>query len=259
MSTQCPYCSSKQIHAKWQETRFWRCDSCGLHFRNPMPTPQELEELYAVAWSDADRHRSGTGGTTEQLANTYAYALAKEIGQQDLRNLKIMDFGAGRGDFAKALQHAGADTTCVEPFGFDYLKEQGLSVQRGLDELPAHTQFDGIVMVDVWEHLTEPWKTMETFAGLLRSGGWLFIATPAPLGLNARVRGDLWREARKSVHLLFPEPRTLERMHKETGFASWKRLKWNVRYSDNPAVAAYQSLLQMTGLDGELRSLAWKA
>lgn len=259
MSTHCPYCLSKKIHIQWREAGFWKCDSCGLFFRNPMPTSQELDAYYAGAWSDANKHRAGTGGTDERLANVYAGALATELGRKELGNLKIVDFGAGRGDFANALKRSGAEVTCVEPFGFDYLKKQGLTVYREFTDLPSGSQFDGIVMVDVWEHLAEPWIALKTCAALLRARGWLFIATPNPVGVNAAVRGSRWREARKLGHLMFGGPRTLERMHKETGFDSWKRLKWNIRYSDNPAVAAYQSLLQTAGWDGELRCLAWKA
>lgn len=259
MSTQCPYCFGKNIHVQWKEVGFWKCDSCGLYFRNPMPTLQQLDELYTHVWTDTSKPVVGMGGTGARLSKMYAQALTRDIGRQDLHGLKILDFGAGRGDFAVALRQMGADVICVEPFGYDYLVNQGFTVYRDLDDLPVDKKMDGIVTIDVWEHLTEPWKFMERCSQLLGPEGWLFIATANPLGLNARLRGTRWREARKPSHLLFPEPRTLDRMSKSSGFSSSRRLKWYIRYHERLLPAIPQFLMQLAGLDGELRYLAWKS
>ena len=142
-------------------------------------------------------------------------------------------------------------------YGYEHLKRQGFKVHRDLASL-SEKKFHGIVMIDVWEHLTEPWTILSLLYGLLPSGGWLYIATPNPLGLNARLRGDRWREACKEGHLMFPEPCTLERMLQEVGFSRWKRVKWLIRYSINPAKIIMHWGMQLLGLDGELRYIAWK-
>ena len=258
MSSQCPFCSAKTIHSKWRELGYSKCASCGLYFRNPMPTPQELDNLYNRVWSDTTKPRVGMGGTNERLSGVYTRELINTLGRQDLQNLKILDYGAGRGDFSRAMKQKGAEMICLEPFGYDYLVKEGFTVYKELNELKIVEELDGIVMVDVWEHLTEPWKIMEACGKLLRPGGWLFIATANPLGLNARLRGSRWREARKPSHLLFPEPRTLEKMYKNAGFTKWQHLKWPIKYSDRILTAALHYLLQRTGLDGELRYIAWK-
>ena len=222
-----------------------------------MPTKEELEQLYDKSWLEPLKKTSETGGTTIRLARLYTQKLARELQIESYEKLKILDFGAGRGAMSESLREMGASVECCEPYGYEYLNRQGFKVHRDLASL-SEKKFDGIVMIDVWEHLTEPWTILSLLYGLLPSGGWLYIATANPLGLNARLRGDRWREACKEGHLMFPEPCTLERMLQEVGFSRWKRVKWLIRYSVNPAKIIIHWSMQLLGLDGELRYIAWK-
>lgn len=92
--------------------------------------------------------------------------------------------------------------------------------------------------------------------GLLNPGGWLYLATLNAEGLNARVAGAHWREILKPEHLIFFTPTTLEHTLDKAGFDRCLRLKWFVRHSNNPAKLILHFLLQLSGLEGELRYLA---
>ncbi len=251
----CPYCGNTDIYTVWPDSNFDLCRSCLLYFRNPMPTENELRTLYEHSWSMPEAYTAETGGTDDQLANIYARSLARSLGKSDLKGLRILDFGAGRGAMLNALSRLGARACAVEPFGYAYLRSKGFEeVFSSLSDV--RSSFDGIIMIDVLEHLYTPWEILAKLRERLVEGGWFYIATGNPLGLNARLMKGKWREARKKEHLLFPSPSTMERMLIGAGFRRFQRLKWYIRYHPLPrGVADY--VLQATGLDGELRYLAW--
>lgn len=252
----CPWCGSALLQRIWPESNFDRCRSCLLFFRNPMPGQRELDEFYDRSWSNPEIERSETGGTDVWLAYVYVRKLARSLGRPDLDGLRILDFGAGRGDMLEALRGVGARAVGVEPHGFEYLQSKGFKVYRTLPEVPG--TWDGIVMIDVFEHLEKPWETLTSLRNLLAEDGWIYIATPNPVGLNARINKGRWREARKPAHLVFPHPSTMEKMLIHAGFRRIKRLRWLVRFHENPVKMVLNWAMQVGGLDGELKYLACK-
>ncbi len=156
----------------------------------------------------------------------------------------------------EALQSAGARAAGVEPYGFEYLRLRGFEVYQTLSEAPG--DWDRVVMIDVFEHLDKPWEVLAHLRELLADGGWIYVATANPVGLNARINKGKWREARKQTHLLFPHPTTMEQMLSQVGFRQIKRLHWLIRYHRNPVRTLFNYAMQLIGLDGELRYLAWR-
>jgi len=246
----CPYCNSRAIYTVWPETQWDQCRSCGLFFRNPMPTKEELDKLYEQSWYLPEEATSETGGTNERLAKVYAWKLAKSLKRYDFRGLRILDFGAGRGAMLKALREMGASVCGIEPYGTEYLRAQGFEVYGDLSQVSG--TFDGVVMIDVFEHLHRPWETIKQLCDILVEGGWVYVATSNPLGLNARITKGWWREAKKPGHLVFPTSRLMNQMLRWASFKKIKRLRWLVRYSINPLKLVFHASTQLIGLDGEL-------
>ncbi|HXR32525.1 MAG TPA: glycosyltransferase [Verrucomicrobiae bacterium] len=253
----CPLCANRLPSTRGRG-EFRRCKHCGLLFRHPMSDLQGLRSLYGQSWSAPTENSAETGGTTPGLAEEYAKRLARSLGREDLQGLRILEYGAGRGEFLRALQQFGADVYALEPYGKSYLEQQGARAYATLGELPANLRFDGIVSIDVVEHDASAWSALRRLNNLLLPGGWLFVATPNPEGLNARVFGSRWREAKKPGHLLFFAPNTLRRVLHDAGFARSQRLRWNVPYGKSPLTRAKDSVLSFLGLDGELRFLAFR-
>jgi len=253
----CPVCGSEGA-GDWFSAEFRKCRSCGLIFRHPMPAAENLEVLYQNSWSNPNRNVRETGGTNAVLAGIYAERLAESLGRSDLAGLRILEYGAGRGEFLQALTQRGAETCGVEPYGEAHLRERGCRVYRGLEDIPPGLRFDGIVTVDVIEHVVDVAQILRRFREFLEGNGWLYIATPNPLGLNARIRRSGWREAKKPGHLLFFPARTLEAVLCQTGFIGCRRLRWNVPYVRGNVRRAKDFLLSKMRLDGELRYLAFR-
>ena len=214
--------------------------------------------MYAAGWTDPLHSTTETGGLTPQLATQYVKHIISELGFNDLSNWKVMDFGAGRGALADALMAHGATAYGIEPYGQSYLQDKGIKTYAQLDDLPENIRFDGIVSMDVVEHLQTPWTDMARLFQLLLPGGWMVICTPNPLGLAAKLNRGRWREARKPGHIIFLPAATLESIMLKIGFQDVQRLRWKIRFSNRPLRRLIHFALQTIELDGHVRVLGRK-
>ncbi len=254
----CPLCRGS-IRLLWAQSNFYECLSCGLRFRNPPPSRLELAALYGQSWLRPNEHPDETGSTGHRLAKTYAHRLAASLGAPDFRGMKLLEIGAGRGALMKALAEYGADVCAVEPFGYRELRAEGLIAYRCFEDLPENVQFDGVISMEVVEHMGAPWEDCARVQQLLKDSGWFFISTPNPGGLNAQLSGVNWREARKQAHLMFFGDHSMRLLLNRCGFSAVRRLHWFVQYGKSPIPALAQYGLQLLRIDGELRFLARRA
>jgi len=251
----CPLCRGA-VAVRWSQVRVWRCRDCGLMFRNPRPADGALEKLNTASWSVPAAARAETGGTTDRLARLYAACLAHALGAERLDGLRILEFGAGRGEFLAALCANGAEVCAVEPYGCDLLLRRGFEAYPSLGDLPRGQPLDGVVTVDVIEHLARPWEDLAAMRDLLKPGGFLYVSTMNARGLNAMLSRSRWREIRKEGHLLFFTAETLQRVFTAAGFDAPQRLRWRIPYHMSALRGALDFALQTLSLDGELRFLA---
>ncbi len=108
--------------------------------------------------------------------NEYVYNLIR-------RGLKLdgelLEFGPGLGDFLERFKRDGKMIDCVEnePQFFDALKPLARKVAAKLDELPG--QYDGIVSVNVLEHIEDDRAVLGDLYAKLKPGGVLNLYLPA--------------------------------------------------------------------------------
>ncbi len=252
----CPFCN-KQSTPHWQKVNVYKCSSCGLLFRHPVLTEEELNNLYANSWSDYDNNKRDTGGTNLRLARIYAAKLAKSLGLKDFSGLKLLEFGAGQGNMLQACIELGATVTAIEPFGYKLLKSKGYRVYKNIAGLPPDEKFDGIITIDVVEHLDRPWETISQIKNHLVPSGWMYVCTLNSNGINARLSGSKWREVLKESHFIFFTARFFDRMFKYCNASRHHRISWFVNYKKNPVRQLVQYILQMLYLDGALRYIIY--
>ena len=166
---ECPFCSGRRISAYNSALSVFKCASCGLLFRDI-----SLNDSIGInknAWADLSHHKNETGATDLRLSRIYAKNLIRSLGLKSIKGLKILDFGAGRGDMLAAFSELGADVYGVEPFGYEYLDTRGFKVFREIGDIPKGLLFDGIIANDVIEHTFYPWEMIEKLYGLLSVSG----------------------------------------------------------------------------------------
>lgn len=255
--SQCPFCGGR-LERSWATGAFSRCVGCDLFIRTAFPSRSELDDLYNTKWVSPQENDLETGNMDQFLARQYARELARSLRRRDLRGLRILDFGTGKGALVDALVEIGAIAFGVEPYGYAELTAAGKSAFRDLADIPAGWRFDGIVCMDVVEHLPEPWETFRLLLNRLNPGGWLVVSTPNPKGLSARLMGSRWREIANDGHIMFLSEAAMKRMLRIAGFSAVKPARWRIRYPGGLVKYYCQLLTVALGLHGAVRVIAFK-
>jgi SAM-dependent methyltransferase len=144
-----------------------RCRRCGLYYKSDVADDKTLGRCYAVA--DFRRWESPTLYPTEQVA--------VQLLRQIPRGAKILDFGCSSG---RLLAHLVGDYQCM---GFEINADasavaRGKGIQMLADPMETGRQsLDAVIMVDVFEHLSQPTQILLDLASLLKPGGRLIIST----------------------------------------------------------------------------------
>jgi len=112
--------------------------------------------------------------------------VAEKVGELLPRGSKIADLGAGEGSLALRLIDQGYRVKAFDLAPENFKLEPDLLVQCDLSS-PEDTkkvaeefrgQFDGVVAVEIVEHLTDPWRLVELAREILREKGVLILTTP---------------------------------------------------------------------------------
>ena len=102
-----------------------------------------------------------------------------------LKGLRVLDVGAGLGEFMVVARQLGAEVVGTEvlPVLVDHIRRQGLECHLGeVDKLDLESNgFDVILCRAVLYRTVSPRQTLETFHRLLRKDGELALVDPCPI------------------------------------------------------------------------------
>jgi SAM-dependent methyltransferase len=138
-----------------------------------------------------------------QEAVNYNRYLLDTVRRHAPRGGKVLDFGAGGGQFAVPLAQLGMDVTAVEPDETlqRRLRAHGLRAVGSAQELPDGS-FDYIYTLNVLEHIEDDESALRTLHAKLTGRGKLLIYVPAfPLlytSMDAKV-GHVRRYTRRTL------------------------------------------------------------
>lgn len=104
---------------------------------------------------------------------------------------KVLDLGCGPGDYSKSLKDLGFDVTAgdINPEIFKYQNEitfKSCDITREI--LFGDQTFDYVLLLEVIEHLRNPYDVIPRINRILKNGGSLIISTPNILSLKSRLR-----------------------------------------------------------------------
>jgi 2-polyprenyl-3-methyl-5-hydroxy-6-metoxy-1,4-benzoquinol methylase len=167
------------------------CRSCGVVFtRTPLPDSQRH---YAVARSVVEQKYGRILSREAEHPRTANFHEHLALLERLTSGRRLLDVGAHCGFFLDAARSRGWRTTGVEPSPVTSALAQerfGLDVRCGtLDDvaLPA-AGFDVVTLVDVFEHVPDPRRSLEQVGRLLHFGGRLFIKLPNVRYVLAKYR-----------------------------------------------------------------------
>lgn len=128
---------------------------------------------------------------------------------------RLLDVGAGTGDFLAMAKKNGWKVTGVEPNELARLKagEKGIQLLEGLDAVPTGLKFEVITLWHVLEHIPDLEAQISKLVGLLTENGVLVVAVPNFKSYDAKhykeywaaydVPRHLWHFSKKSIQGIF--------------------------------------------------------
>lgn len=133
--------------------------------------------------------------------------------ESSLRGTKILDFGAGLGQFALPLIEKGHQIYCLEPDPHqrNYLMEKGLKVFSNIDEITE--TFDTIYSINVLEHIENDKEIVQKLTSHLSNNGRLLLYVPAFSILYStfdRKIGHMRRYSKNTIRPLVNNLKTID-------------------------------------------------
>ncbi|NDP26275.1 MAG: class I SAM-dependent methyltransferase [Flavobacterium sp.] len=169
----------------------------------PQPNLENLGKYYES--EDYISHTDNKRSLFEKL-----YHFIKSIALMNKLNLinslqpqkgRILDIGAGTGEFLSVAKNDGWQTIGVEPSdkAKAIAKSKGVSFVEQTSELENHS-FDVISMWHVLEHVPDLDKQIKELKRLLKPSGTLIIAVPNFKSFDAKHYGKFWAAYDVPIH-----------------------------------------------------------
>jgi 2-polyprenyl-3-methyl-5-hydroxy-6-metoxy-1,4-benzoquinol methylase len=170
---------------------------------HPQPSLENLGKYYES--EDYISHTDNKRSLFEKL-----YHFIKSIALKNKLNLinslqpqkgRILDIGAGTGEFLSVAKNDGWQTIGVEPSdrAKAIAKNKGVSFVEETSELENHS-FDVISMWHVLEHVPDLDKQIKELKRLLKPTGTLIIAVPNFKSFDAKHYGKFWAAFDVPIH-----------------------------------------------------------
>jgi len=170
---------------------------------HPQPSLEKLPSYYESV--DYISHTDGNKSLFEKM-----YQFVKGIALKNKLKLinsqsskgRILDIGAGVGDFLSVAKHDGWETIGIEPSdkAKTIAKNKGVSFVENLSELESNS-FDVITMWHVLEHVPDLENQIKELKRLIKSNGTVIIAVPNFKSFDASYYGKYWAAYDVPIHL----------------------------------------------------------
>jgi 2-polyprenyl-3-methyl-5-hydroxy-6-metoxy-1,4-benzoquinol methylase len=148
--------------------------------QNPIQTEQEVEQYYATEYRQDYKQVFEPKLKHVYRAGNLALNRLGFLTKNSVTFGKLLDVGAGGGEFTYVSSQSGFDSTGIEPnIGYsNYAKDQYQANVKTGQLVDIDDKFDVITMFHVMEHIPDPVKTFKKLYDLLNEDGSLFIEVP---------------------------------------------------------------------------------
>jgi 2-polyprenyl-3-methyl-5-hydroxy-6-metoxy-1,4-benzoquinol methylase len=243
----CPTCgpSAKRnkIFVRQDGIVFYNCNTCNIEYASPRLIESSLLNLYeGNSWRDKSFYENWSYENWSKEKGTDYFLVNQNIKlvKSFLKSgSSVLDVGCDIGLTVKKLEENGFYSEGVEvsSVGSSIAKEKtGVKVQNSkLENYKSNISFDGLLLLDVLEHLNNPAQVLNECADNLKQGGYIFIHTPHHRGLGTRYKKILHKYGFKKdyKHFGFPQhlyafdKKSLKEILKKTGFEAVHFESWS--------------------------------
>lgn len=161
------------------------CESCGFRHVTPIPTEDELREVYSHEYYSTEKpiylERAREDREWWDLVYRERYELFEELLPEGRR--RLLDVGSGPGFFLLHGKERGWRTLGVEPSRQAAEHARGLGVEVIEEFLDGDVAqelgtFDVVHLSEVLEHLPDPAEHLRSFRDLLAPDGLVCVSVP---------------------------------------------------------------------------------
>jgi len=187
----------------------YSCQDCDFHFLNHLDNINNSIKDSIPLNDNSRKYIDARIGESALLHPNRMNLIHQHL---DLADCKVLDIGAGLGQFQLLLSSQGAKTHGIEPCRSrrEYALEKfEINLRSELIDHPYwQTGFSGyfdlITLWDVIEHVDFPSETLESAIRLLKPDGMLFLETPSRNVLPYRFSQLLYRLSSGKISLFLP-------------------------------------------------------
>ncbi|MCK8043382.1 class I SAM-dependent methyltransferase [Shewanella sp. 1CM18E] len=161
------------------------CEVCGFKHVSPMPTAQELEQVYREEYYTKDKPLFLSQSKEDAIWWERVFADRFDTFETHLPtgNRRVFDVGAGPGFFLHHGKQRGWVTQGIEPSkqASEHARELGIDVVSDFLNPTSVKQFEPFDVVhacNVLEHIPNPIELLECIHLLVKDGGLVCISVP---------------------------------------------------------------------------------
>lgn len=214
----CPLCGEgvgrRTIFQREDGIGFYQCDGCNIQYASPRFTEESLLNIYeSDEWKDVSEYDDWTFEHWVQNKD-HTYYLVEQNVELVKRYLppgsRVLDVGCDIGLTVRMLNDNGYLSEGVEPssLGAKIAREKtGITVhEMELGLFEPDEKYDGLMILDVLEHLYDPVKTLKDCADRIKKDGYIFIHVPNHRGISNRYKAKInrWGIKKTFNHFGFP-------------------------------------------------------
>jgi len=210
-----------------------KCHYCGLLQTIPIPDPDDLKELYEKYYNFRGEKETTYVRFRNFFLDSFAYRIWLNIDGDVsfyLRKGKgrLLDVGCNEGRGMSIYHRNGFDPEGLElnKRAAQYARKAGFNVHiQTFGELKAEKPFDIVVLSNVLEHASDPYKMLKNVHRALNSDGHVWISCPNSQSWLRRLFGRSWINWHVPFHLFHFSKKTLSQLLERSGFEI-KKLKF---------------------------------
>lgn len=220
-----------------------KCKSCNAYFLTPAPSEKQLARAYDESYYGSGDEKFKEG-LIEKMLDYFRMQRAKTVCNYIKTNVSgagqppsLMDIGCGNGKFLSFVKQLGnVEIFGIEPEGGSARRAEkipGIHLKKGFLEEGdfAPQSFDAITLFHVFEHLTQPRKTLEIISRILKKDGILMISFPNIDSFQSRIFKGKWLHLDPPRHLFFFSPADFKKEMKKFGFETLRERQFSIEYN----------------------------
>ena len=246
----CNVCGSNEtrlVFRKWS-FRIVQCADCGLVFVNPRGFRVEADDYFEGPYlstieKDGELD-AGIGALYREIIDNLSDRVP--LG-------RLLDVGCAMGHFLGFAKGHGWEVEGVEcsSYAARYAEERfGARVHPVSVLKDANLQeefYDTCVLVEVIEHLADPYETMTEAWRVLRPGGLVYITTPNFACYRSLLLREEWNAVIPLGHLYYFDSTSLGKLLSSIGFINVENLTGPADFAADLEFAEKSGQLKLTG------------